>query len=347
MQKILKVVLWGVGWQLQNTLNTIIHILPANLKIVGFVDNNPSKWEGACYSPGEILKKDFDKIIIMSDDYYDEIRKDMLYWFHIDESKIERKRYLLKLLLSDKYKDTMDSEIKAILEYWKSNDISFYNHRVKEGGEKYIVQWDCMENMPYIIFEDKKMYFPSNYKFKEIDGQKVVMDLLSEQQETSPHRYIKDDIAVCSGDIIADAGVQEGNFALRYIEKVSKAYLFECDPMWIKPLKKSFEKFKDKVVLYEKALSRYYAGSIINLDSAIKGRLDFLKMDIEGAEIAALLGGEHTLKNNDVKCAICAYHKLGDEQNICEILNRYGYNPDSRKRDDEFSPHLAEFPEFY
>lgn len=29
------------------------------------------------------------------------------------------------------------------------------------------------------------------------------------------------------------------------------------------------------------------------------------------------------------------------------IANFLTYSPDSRKRDDEFSPHLAELPEFY
>jgi len=320
----MKVIFWGVGVRL-NTVLQMIGTLSEEIELVGFTDSDSSKWEGDCYSPKEILKKEFDKIIIMSDEFYDEIKQDIMYWFHVDEGKIENKRGLLKLLLKQKYRNTSDCEIQETLRYWETNELSFYNQRVKESTEKYIVQWDYMENMPYIVFEDKRMYYPYNYKFRKIDGQKVVIDLLVEQQITSPHLYIKDDIQVCAGDVIADGGVQEGNFALRYIEKVSKAYLFECDSMWIKPLKKSFEKFSDKVILYEKALSRYNTSNTINLDTAIKGKLDFLKMDIEGAEVSALLGGEHTLRSNNVKCAICAYHKLTDEQNICEILNAYGY----------------------
>lgn len=37
-------------------------------------------------------------------------------------------------------------------------------------------------------------------------------------------------------------------------------------------------------------------------------KVSFIKMDIEGAEIQALNGMERTLKNNDVKLAIAAYH---------------------------------------
>ncbi|WP_160562341.1 hypothetical protein [Parablautia muri] len=36
---------------------------------------------------------------------------------------------------------------------------------------------------------------------------------------------------------------------------------------------------------------------------------------------------------------------LSDADALTEFFNLA--NPDSRKRDDEFSPHLAEFPEFY
>ena len=46
------------------------------------------------------------------------------------------------------------------------------------------------------MFEDKRMYFPFDTKFDELDGKKVVVDILSEQQEMSPHLYIKDDIVV-------------------------------------------------------------------------------------------------------------------------------------------------------
>lgn len=32
-------------------------------------------------------------------------------------------------------------------------------------------------------------------------------------------------------------------------------------------------------------------------------------MDIEGAEVSALLASEDLLQNNNVRCAICTYHK--------------------------------------
>lgn len=193
------------------------------------------------------------------------------------------------------------------------------------------MHWDHIENMPYIIFEDKRMYFPYDHKFHEIDGKKVVIDILGEQQPTSPHLYINDDIKIEQGDVVADAGVCEGNFALRYVEKASKLYLFECDKRWIRPLQKTFEKFSDKVVLCNRFLGAADQENLATLDTTIDGKLDFLKIDIEGAEQAALLGGKNTLRNNHVKCAICSYHKSEDEMRIKGILQSYGYGTNTSK----------------
>lgn len=277
------------------------------------------------YSPRKLKETDFDKLIILSDIHYETIKGDLIYWHHIEEDKIKDQRYLLKLLMLEKYKNTEDVEIQKILQYWEKNEVSLFNQYVENGKEKYIVQWDCIENMPYIMYEDKRMYFPYDFWFQEYEGKKIIMDIWAEQQDTSPHRYINGDIRVEQGDVIVDAGVQEGNFSLRYIEKASKAYLFECDKRWIKPLQQTFRKFKDKVVLYNGFLGQYHAGEYINLDHAVDKRVDFLKMDVEGAEIEALLGGREMFLNNEIKCSICSYHKSGDEAAIKDILNSYGY----------------------
>ena len=226
--------------------------------------------------------------------------------------------------MTAKHQNSEDKDIHNTLKYWESNDISVFNQFVKDEGYS-VVEWDNIENMPYIMLEDKKMYYPYDTKFETFEGRKIIRNVMQEQQSTSPHLYIKDDITINYGDIIADVGVAEGDFAVRFAEKASKIYLFEGEKKWWKPLRKTFEKFKEKTVFVNKFVGGTDFGDSVRLDTAISGGIDFLKMDVEGAECEALLGAGNLLKNSDVKCAICSYHRAGDEVSIKNILHAYGY----------------------
>ena len=324
----MNIVFFGVGVSTKKILSQI-KSFPKSVNILGFVDNDSDRWGSfmgrPVQSPQVLKKLEYDYIFILSQLYYNEMRENLIYWHGVGENKIKGQRGLLQLLLTEKYKDSEDPEIQEILNYWSLNEISVFNQYIKEEVTFDTVEWDYIENMPYIMFEDKRMYFPFDTKFDELDGKKVVVDILSEQQEMSPHLYIKDDIVVKDGDVIADAGVCEGNFVLRYIEKVSKSYLFESDRRWKKALGLSLKKFSDKIVMCDGYLGLRDGKDSLSLDTVIHGRLDFLKMDIEGAEPIALLGGRNVLLDNNVRCSICSYHNCNDAKIISDILQFYGY----------------------
>jgi len=325
----MKIILFGTGNFAEQTYGKI-NKMPDGIELLGFTDNDMTRWGEVwgkpCFPPSALKDIEYDKIIILSMSYYEEIRNNLVFQYQVNNMKIEDYTYLLKLLFIEKYKNSQDKEIQEILQYWKNHKLSVFNQYIEKSEDSWEVHWDSIEYMPYIIFEDKRMYFPCDTKFEEKNGKKVVKNLLDEQQETSPHLYLKDDIIVQTGDVIVDAGVCEGNFILRHIEKASKAYLFESDKRWKKPLELSMKKFADKVVMCDRFLGKQNNRNTVTLDTIVHGRLDFLKMDIEGAEVDSLIGGHDILTKNNVKCAICSYHNHDDKKRIEEILHTYGYN---------------------
>ena len=58
------------------------------------------------------------------------------------------------------------------------------------------------------------------------------------------------------------------------------------------------------------------------IDNIVKdNHVDFIKMDIEGAELNALKGAQESIKNNHPVLAICAYHKRDDLMKLPEYIS--------------------------
>lgn len=51
-------------------------------------------------------------------------------------------------------------------------------------------------------------------------------------------------------------------------------------------------------------------GSIVSLDQHHKEKVDYIKMDVEGAELDALYGAENLIQSNKSTLAICVYHSF-------------------------------------
>lgn len=63
----------------------------------------------------------------------------------------------------------------------------------------------------------------------------------------------------------------------------------------------------------------------LKIDTIVKDlgleRVDFIKMDIEGAEIDALIGAKQTIKTYKPKLAICSYHRPNDSDQIKKLIH--------------------------
>lgn len=146
----------------------------------------------------------------------------------------------------------------------------------------------------------------------------------------SPHCY--QDTAHClePGDVVLDIGCAEALFAFDNIDKLSKAYLFESDSTWLKPLRHTFAPYASKVVIVNKFVADKTTRKSIRLMDAVVGDTIgesrfFVKMDIEGWERAVILGNADFFKNAKVKLSCCVYHRQDDAQVIEEMLKSLGY----------------------
>jgi len=326
----MKLIIWGLGEFYKISSQKGIF---DQEDILAYVDNNINYWGGVIHNkliikPSEISNYNYEKIILCMYAYEDVLHQ-CVETLGIDRSKIipyeEYEANLLCEKMVEKYEHAEDPEIQSVVDYYKNNGFNLFGKYENTCETMDLVHYDQTKT-PYILFEGKKMFFPKNFNFWKENNEKYIKNILFEQGKGSPHLYVRNSSDIKENAVIVDAGVCEGNFALRYVDKVKKIYLIESDPLWVEALQKTFSEYRDKVVICDKFLSRYDTKKTITLDSLVKEQIDFVKMDIEGYEADALLGGRNIFTNSEsLKCAICSYHNKRDEEYIKLILNTYGY----------------------
>lgn len=328
----MKVLLFGTG-KIAHQVMEGICIYNDCIDIVGFIDNDKCKCGNQFYGkpifePNQIVNMQYDYICILIGEK-EEVFNQLVYGYQIDKSKITDQYFLLKQIMIYKYKNIEEPDIKDTISFWKQgNDLSFFNQfkYVPETYEK--VYWDIENNMPYVLYRQRKLYYPRTYKGFIVKNESlyVVSYREMEQHKLSPHRYLTDKIVIQENDVVVDAGAREGDFALPYIDIIKKLYIFECDPKWVEALKMTYKDYSEKVVIVPKLLSDTVDEMTTTLDEEIKEkRVDFIKMDIEGAEVRVLSSSQKLLKKNDLRCAICSYHRKNDRKEIENILEKNGY----------------------
>lgn len=273
-------------------------------------------------------------VLACGDNFFDDFVAKMIAWKIGTREQFKNPNWLLKQLMIKKYEDCADPVIQETLDYWRTNDISIFNqHTDMSYGTLDRVFFDEKCGLPYIHFKTvggdwRRMYYPQDEKFYIHNGEQFVFCLMKEQRPTSPHLYTTAEHNVCAGDTLIDAGVCEGNFALRYVDLCSKIYLFEPDPRWLEPLKQTFKDYRGKVEIFPCFVSDITERNVTRIDDALpnlRGENIFLKMDVEGSEPDALRGAEKLLTNNHVRASVCTYHHAEDLVRVKSILQRYGY----------------------
>jgi len=182
----------------------------------------------------------------------------------------------------------------------------------------------------------------------------VLVDFVLEQYS---YKSINKTICVDPGDIVIDAGGCWGDTALYFASRTGdkgKVFSFEFIPKNLKifktnlslnPMLASRIEIVENPVWEESDMMTYYVdrgpassvsfekieGNVNNsvrtktIDALVReknlSKVDFIKMDIEGAEPFALKGAEETIRKYKPKLAIAIYHSMNDFVNIPEYID--------------------------
>lgn len=328
------IIIYGMGNRAHFCVN-FLKRYSKDTNIVGIVDSSSKSGNMFCNVPTlEIDEIDSGQDVVIAIDsikIYELIRqkllergtsKDKIHYYMDYVCEIRTKRVI------EKYEDSTDPLIRETVSWLKEgNLLTVRNQFANNKKIKYKVLLDETINMPYVEYFGRKMYYPKDFPFEvDEEGNACIINVVEEDQyEGSPHQY-ENSKHCFRGGILVDAGVAEGNFALKYVDIAEKIYLIEPEERWLEALKWTFKPYMDKVIIVPKFLGRKDNDLETTIDSIIgNGRCDFIKMDIEGAEPDALIGAMQVLKNNDVSLSICSYHGHHDEMQIRMMLEMLGY----------------------
>ena len=229
--------------------------------------------------------------------------------------------------------------------------------------------------LPQFLKENiKEVYYNviKKEKFRRFNGYyKTLLSNNIEMITSIPMYFVVKDISnyeqfytVKEGDVVVDAGANEGYLSIYYAKKVKskgKILAFEPDNLNLKKFKANLDLNKgvDNISIIEDLIWNvntkiefYEAGTVassahfrpndskaiiknaITLDTfCIKNnikRMDFVKMDIEGAEIEALDGAINTIKTFSPNFVIATYHSVNGELTYIKVesffkLHHYPY----------------------
>ncbi|KQC11660.1 MAG: hypothetical protein APR54_10615 [Candidatus Cloacimonas sp. SDB] len=161
------------------------------------------------------------------------------------------------------------------------------------------------------------------------------------------HSYETKDVKIVPGDTVIDAGACEGFFSRYALERGASVIAIEPVPSLAQALKKTFhnEMIENRIQILPFALGsksgiahlKYTSDSLFEAsisdegdeietttidDISIEKTIDFIKMDVEGYEIEAVLGAKNTIQSQKPRLAIAVYHEYANASIISNILKQ-------------------------
>lgn len=311
-----KIFLFGAGYCGENVWNQMEHYA-SSWDIVGFLDNNVEK-QGkelrglTVFSPDVLKEYDLDKVMVFICCL---VTADISRQLHAMGVKNYYAFYWLDF--------PAELRVRCKQEDIDADDIEWLLNRVADEKSKKIVR--------SIVQKRRTGFF--DYTDLMGKGSEYFIDEFFEKEEP---------------EVFVDGGGYDGDTIEEFIEwtknKYKKIYSFEPQKDKADIIRTKLWRYDGKVELFEKGLydsekelsfcngNAVLSGKIgeeganstiqtINIDSVIKEKVTFIKMDIEGAELKALYGAAQTIRRDKPKLAICIYHKPEDMWQIPRYID--------------------------
>lgn len=241
----------------------------------------------------------------------------------------------LRMSLVKKNSPKFEKEADYILQHLDNQEEWFVPYKMISSPLKVKSGFDWRKGLPFVEHVGKKLFFPAHYSedFCEYFYRGYIEKeclLGGWYREKQPHQYESSNCKVEKDDVLVDVGCAEALFALDHIDKVSKAYLIESDDKWIPALKATFHDYLDKVIIVKKQIAGIDSEETVTLKTLLQNDLKnplYIKMDIEGAEAGVLNSSKDFLESaNNVKMAVCTYHRLEDADSFSHLFEEMGYD---------------------
>lgn len=200
-----------------------------------------------------------------------------------------------------------------------------------------------------LLYDEKsKQVFTDVLKFKISGDTKYLYGCTTDKEEV-----YKDLLCLNNEEYIVDLGAYDGDTIREITDFTNGSYnkitAFEPDEKNFRKLciktegYSNIERYnlaawdKEEILYFEKSGGRNSRKSdkttgksvpvkFNSVDNVIKDNVTLLKMDIEGAEKKALSGAVNTIKANNPKLYVCAYHRNEDFFELIKTI--YNMNPD-------------------
>jgi FkbM family methyltransferase len=313
------VYLFGAGNRGRELLNKCRNY-SSSWKIKGFIDNDKSKIDSEIdglkvYGIDELLNDNSDRYVV---------------------------------LITNMYPGVIANQLNehGIGNYWSSLWMDDHMHDFLRQTD---IDTASIEKLKSILSDEESKKLVDKLIEKRKSG---FMDY-TDVQSTGSEYFIDDFFTKHDDEVFIDCGGYDGDtieeFGIWTENKFKAVYSFEPDELILEKMRKNMYKYDDRVHIIPKGVWSHktrlsfentdgmYSGHITNennkqmsyiecvsLDEVLNDeKVTFIKMDIEGAEIPALLGAKNIILRDKPKLAICIYHKPNDLWEIPLMLKEW------------------------